>query len=79
MRRNREGRALLEHEADIRAQETKYSELAIETGYSELYVANYVARRVREKRQKVDVSLKPRRFSHTDEELGRLAELMRGK
>lgn len=65
MRHNASTRALLEREADLRAQFTKYSDLAAKTGYSEQYVAKFVAQLVRAKRQQVDVSQKHRRFTRS--------------
>ena len=73
MRPSQETRALLEREAELRAQLTTYADLALKTGYSEQYIANYVGRLIRAKREQVDVSLKPRRFSRTEAELDALA------
>lgn len=56
MRHNAPTRALLEREADLRAQLTTYADLAIKTGYSEQYIANFIGRLVRAKREKVHVT-----------------------
>jgi hypothetical protein len=73
MRPSQEIRDLLEREATLRAQLTSYARIAKQTGYSEQYIANYVGRLIRAKREQVDVSLKPRRFSRTKNELEAIA------
>lgn len=73
MRHNAPTRALLEHEAILRAQLTSYRQLSVVTGYSEQYIANYVGRLACQKRRKVNLSkLKPGR-RYTDDEIDQFA------
>lgn len=52
-----DARSLLTSEADIRAQMTSYKDLAQKTGLSEEYIANFVGRLIRAKRENVEISV----------------------
>lgn len=65
-------RKILEREASLRARLTPYRELAISTGYSEQYIANFISRLAKAKREKDNNKLREGR-RYTDAQINQFA------